>query len=565
MNWSLEISFLPIVGRELRRLARRSLTYRVRTAAAVGAAIISLGVVAVNVSSGGTPVTLGRALFVPLALLAFGFSLMTGPVLTGDCLSEEKRAGTMGLLFLTNLNGFHVVTGKLVAMALPAVHCLLAILPILAISFFMGGVTGGEFLRTAVVLGGTLLLSLAGGMLASSLCHDGRKALAGAVLALLGLTIGLPGLALFFAGGVMPAHSWILTASPAYAVWLVPEAHYVGHGGEFWATMVVHQILIWTAFLLAGFLLSRSWQDAPTVLPAVPGWSRRPWWDWRRPMTRARRERLLAKNPILWLAARSGSGNGGIWLFLVGTLGVWLGGAYGMHQKWLNAFSVFFVMYALHAVLKLWIGWEAGRRFADDRGSGALELLLCTPLDEAFLLQGWLTYLKRRFLAPILGLLLVDILLVNAGIGASGWWGGEGAWGVTFTAGMGLFLADTYALCWVGLWQGLTARNPMRATLNTLLYVLLLPMLICAGVFALVGFLAAGYGLPLGALTATWFAVGYLTDAVLCGRAMTLLEERFRVSAIYGLDFQFQPAGELESPAIVDRVGSGSAPDPQVE
>ena len=181
MNWSLEISFLPIVGRELRRLARRSLTYRVRTAAAVGAAIISLGVVAVNVSSGGTPVTLGRALFVPLALLAFGFSLMTGPVLTGDCLSEEKRAGTMGLLFLTNLNGFHVVTGKLVAMALPAVHCLLAILPILAISFFMGGVTGGEFLRTAVVLGGTLLLSLAGGMLASSLCHDGRKALAGAV------------------------------------------------------------------------------------------------------------------------------------------------------------------------------------------------------------------------------------------------------------------------------------------------------------------------------------------------------------------------------------------------
>ena len=78
MNWSLEISFLPIVGRELRRLARRPLTYRVRTAAAVGAAIISLGVVAVNVSSGSTPVTLGRALFVPLAMLAFGFSLMTG-------------------------------------------------------------------------------------------------------------------------------------------------------------------------------------------------------------------------------------------------------------------------------------------------------------------------------------------------------------------------------------------------------------------------------------------------------------------------------------------------------
>lgn len=44
---------------------------------------------------------LSKTLFVALGVLALGFCLFAGVFLTADCLSEEKREGTLGLLFLT--------------------------------------------------------------------------------------------------------------------------------------------------------------------------------------------------------------------------------------------------------------------------------------------------------------------------------------------------------------------------------------------------------------------------------------------------------------------------------
>src|SRR5215475_14356862 len=96
---------LPIITRELRRLSRRPMTYRVRTGTGLAAALIGLGVLTVSVSAGANPATLGRNLFAALALLALGFGLLAGPILTADCISEEKRLGTLGMMFLTNLTG----------------------------------------------------------------------------------------------------------------------------------------------------------------------------------------------------------------------------------------------------------------------------------------------------------------------------------------------------------------------------------------------------------------------------------------------------------------------------
>ena len=522
-----ELPLWPVVGRELRRLVRRPLTRRVRSGAVLASVVVAGGVIGLHGSAGGAPVTLGRDLFVPLALLSFGFSLFTGPLLTADALSEERRAGTLSLLFLANLNGYQVAAGKLLALALPALHCVLAQLPILATAFFLGGVTGAEFFRTAVLLAATLQLSLAAGMLASACNTDGRRALAGAFVGLLGWTLALPGLSILVAGGLPVRGAPWLWGSPAYAAWRVPEVSYRAGGGDFWIGVLVLNLAAWVGFGLAGWILTRSWQDRPDA--AGPNAGAR-----RRRMSAARRERLLAANPVFWLAERGSPGNAGIWWFLAGTLGIWLGGAYGLHQKWVNAISVFFMMYVLHVVLKLWLGWEAGRRFAEDRHSGALELLLCTPLREYELTHGWLRYLRRRFLAPVLGLVLVDWSLFHLGMDQTGWWGQTEAWGFSALAGMGLFLSDSYALAWVGLSQGLTSPTPMRATLNTLGYVLLAPFLVCMALFAFVGWLAAGAGLPLAAFTAVWFGIGYLTDAVLCARSMTMLEERFRSAAEAG-------------------------------
>ena len=53
------------------------------------------------------------ALFGVLTGTAVLYCLLSGVRSTADCLSVEKREGTLGLLFLTDLKGYDVVLGKL--------------------------------------------------------------------------------------------------------------------------------------------------------------------------------------------------------------------------------------------------------------------------------------------------------------------------------------------------------------------------------------------------------------------------------------------------------------------
>ena len=61
-----------------------------------------------------------RQLFAALAGCAFILCLFAGVFLTSDSLSEEKREGTLGLLFLSSLLGSDIVLGKFSALALNA-------------------------------------------------------------------------------------------------------------------------------------------------------------------------------------------------------------------------------------------------------------------------------------------------------------------------------------------------------------------------------------------------------------------------------------------------------------
>src|SRR5664279_1436043 len=125
----------------------------------------------------------------PTHVIALGlFSILTGSAVlyclaggvrfTADCLSEEKREGTLGLLFLTDLKGYDVVLGKLVATSLNGFYAVLAVVPVLALPLLLGGVAPGEFGRMALVTINTLFFSLALGMCVSALSRSARKAMA---------------------------------------------------------------------------------------------------------------------------------------------------------------------------------------------------------------------------------------------------------------------------------------------------------------------------------------------------------------------------------------------------
>src|SRR5688572_25003951 len=145
------MSFLPIVRRELGVASRRKSTYRIRSWTTVIAVLTSfLSIFFIWV--GGGRRNFGEPLFGILAFYAFALSALAGVFLTADSLSEEKREGTLGLLFLTDLRGYDVVFGKFLAMSLNATYGLIALLPVLALPLLLGGVTGGEFWRMALVL-----------------------------------------------------------------------------------------------------------------------------------------------------------------------------------------------------------------------------------------------------------------------------------------------------------------------------------------------------------------------------------------------------------------------------
>src|SRR6185295_7206006 len=181
----------PIVERELRVATRRRATYWSR----VVAAIIGIAVTVWMIGTLGTLVTpamMGARLFNTLASLAFFCCLFPGVVLTADCLSEEKREGTLGLLFLTDLTGANVVFGKLMVTSLSAFYGVLAVFPMMAVPFFMGGITPGEFWRMVAVLMNTLFFSLAAGMLLSALCRRAQRSMLGTAGLIAGMAYVLP-------------------------------------------------------------------------------------------------------------------------------------------------------------------------------------------------------------------------------------------------------------------------------------------------------------------------------------------------------------------------------------
>src|SRR5882724_13160054 len=184
------MTFLPIVGRELRVASRRRSTYWTRALTAVVTMLVAAFVF--QESGNRPPHELGGELFAVISVIAFIYCVCVGVPLTADCLSEEKREGTLGLLFLTDLKGYDVVGGKLVATSLNAFYGLTAIFPVLAIPLLMGGITNGEFWRMALVLANTFFFSLAIGMFVSSISKYPRRAMAATTILLLIFSIGLP-------------------------------------------------------------------------------------------------------------------------------------------------------------------------------------------------------------------------------------------------------------------------------------------------------------------------------------------------------------------------------------
>jgi hypothetical protein len=526
------MTFLPIVERELRAASRRSNSYWTRSYIALAATLVGTWFYGFSVRL--PPQQVAQYAFIGLSVLALGYCLVSGRLFTADCLSGEKREGTLGLLFLTDLKGYDVVSGKLAATSLRGFYGLLAALPVLGIPLLMGGVTQGEFWRMMLVLVNTFFLSSGVGILVSALSREARRAF-GANFTLQLLMIAVPpALAgMIYLSSARQLIPELLYSCPVYSFWLCFDAHYSLSGANnFWCSIAVIHAMSWVLVLLTSWIVPHCWQDRPSGSARIR-W-RDLWHEWSYGNAAARktfRTRLLDVNAFYWLASRARRRPALVWSFLVFMVGWWLyvsvkTGSFLMLEA-LIATAVI-----LNLTLKLWVPIEAAQRLAEDQSMGALELLLSTPLTVRDILRGQLMALRRQFLWPVLAVMAIELALTQALPPDSRTGDSRVFWG--WMGGILLLLADVIALICVAMASAITSKSANHAIIKTLSRILVLPWILFAIIAILVNLSASltrtpepGWKFYLG----LWLWLGLLTDFVFGLGAWEVLRTRFRALA----------------------------------
>jgi ABC-type transport system involved in multi-copper enzyme maturation permease subunit len=523
--------FLSVADRELRAAARQKATFRARWITAALFFLLLLWLL--WAFRGFTRTGVAPVIFKIFSVLTFLYCLFISTARTADCISAERREGTLGLLFLTNLNSPEIVAGKLCSTALASVYALLAIFPMLALPLLMGGITFGNFGRTLLGLLNGILFGLAAGFLASVVSKRQFTAVAlalGLTLALGGgLMLGAAASSLYAA--TRPLASWLAAFSPLYTLLAADGTRYFGVN-RFWPSAAAVAGISLSGLGLTTFLLARTWRDRPKN---VRPWHRFRLWPHSDKIPSAGRvalrRRLLPINPLFWLAARQPVSAPVFMLLAVvlTTLTVYVAAPYfgrvmaaGTVSPVLgHLFSWLWSGLALHALVLYYAAMTASQRLAEDKQTGALELLLSTPTTERTISRGlWLAY-ARKMLFPALLVVLVHwffiwIVLVMMTLDPPGqlpfgatpveiFWSallGQPLRGRVLDWQCGFMLRIVLlillqlmvawlTLGWVGRWLGLRMKHPGFAPITSLALLFVPPILL----FSLACYLADKFNL----------------------------------------------------------------------
>ena len=476
------MTFLPIVARELRVTARRASTYWVRFAAAALALVIC-GWSFMFLNSMGAANMAGQMLFGGATGLAWLYAVIGGIFKTADSLSEEKREGTLGLLFLTDLKGYDIVLGKIVAASVNWFFGLIAIFPILALALLMGGVAPGEFWRKILGLTNLLFYSLALGMFVSSFSRNERRS-AGLTIMLLFTLLYVPSeFAEWYkkSTGALELSPWFVLPDVTRPLHYSEDYLAGRNPGFYWGSLGVSHAVGWFYLLLASVIVPRTWQQQAGKMSRAQEWAEQFTYGKNAARRKRFRERALELNPFYWIAARARGQSVMLLLVLIGVCACFLISFLRHPNTGDGPWAYFWTAFLLHGIIKVWLALAAGRRFVEDRRSGALELILSTPLTPEEIIRGQWSALLRQFRGPILFVLCVDALLLfrgwesisNKPVGKD-----QLLYLLLWGAGLFSFFADAVGLGWLAMWRGLKARHSYTVWLWCVVQLLVLPWVI---------------------------------------------------------------------------------------
>lgn len=388
----------PVIERELICEARNPANYWLRLLAA--GALLFVGAVYALDEATPVPAWQGTLMFERMNLVILLTIFVLVPMMTADAIAREKREGTLGLLFLTPLKARDIVIGKCLIHGVRALTLLVATVPMLALPVMMGGVSISQLLSMVAFDLSALCVALAAGIYASTRQVEWFRAVAAALLLSFGLSL------LYWTCAV-PLQRMTYRAAPfvpfvTSALWLV-----------------FGPLILWRFLEASGTWLARNWNREVARAPDPP---------WvaafaRSPVCRAvfkwNKSKTLERNPVAWLQERTWTGRLTKWAWLLVILaaipiGGCLGGWRMDFTSWLNGLTL---------LLVAGIAFTATSTFRNERSSGALELLLVTPLTARQILRGRLWGMVAHFLPAtmLLGFFWFVPVWFNSRVAAATW------------------------------------------------------------------------------------------------------------------------------------------------
>ncbi len=508
------MNFLPVISRELRAQARQSFTYWLR---GLGVLTLLVGGVWFMDESAFEP-NVGGFLYGRLHLMTYFALWLLVPLGAADCISRERREGTLGLLFLTPLRPPHIVIAKGFVHGLRATTLIVAIVPVLTIPFLLGGVVWQQAALSVVIFADAICWCLAAALVASSLARNNNRAMAFTMLfACLGF-IGFPwlvgaGLGInspstwstgytqstydFFAGFwvvAMPVGDF----SHVLRMFKLPQI--VAAVG--FASAVSVAVLVF-AVVFAANCLRRMWRDQPPSA-RVEQVER----VFLRPVIGKRflqrwMQRKLEHNPIGWLEQRQWSGRLVTWS--------WFAVVVTFYSVALMDSQLFRFVGNIHTKLSWLLVFSmaitTAGSFRRERETGVLELLLVSPLTVRHIINGRLRGLWAQFLPAVLTLTAIGGYL---GIGLAGLNTGYGSNATSFGGNLMLlleFLVNVLVIPVVGLYFSIRCRHYLTALVLALGAAIALPVLLGTILQTILQRIAdsMGLGWTPGLYVSTWF------------------------------------------------------------
>lgn len=488
------MNVLPVFGRELRGAARRRSTYMSRTVMGLAGGGLGLGFLYNGLSGSTGAAEAGRMFFQWLSLMAFGFVLVDGVLVTCDSISRERREGTLNLLLLAPLTALDIVLAKCLTRTFELFYCLLAVVPMWAIAFILGGVSMGDFASMILAVMNALFFSAALGMFMSVTFKREVTLFLVSIIAALVWGALLPLAGAFYMDYCHDANMPVLCSvlgpcGPIMAVLWPSVAQAPNAINVYWVGTVVVHLEAWALLGLASFMLSQQTCEDALVNGRYSVWFKpiylfrarkkaqmrmTDWWEINpvyrltgllrdRQSSQTRRYCLLAALFVLALMAYPRG---------------WLvpddGGGSGVPSSWFEPPVFPLAILALHLLLRISVASEACTILANERREGTLEMLLVSPLSEAQILRGYMVGLKRRYIIPFLIVQGLQWLMMAFAIFHLELYGMFML--AVIYAGLNTWLlVDLYLLSWIGLWQGLETGRPGKALRRTLAHVFVLP------------------------------------------------------------------------------------------